>query len=240
MSELEQLETRIPVVELPAIELPTEDGVPLETNWHRIQMNLLIDSVHYHWRDRRDYFTGGNMFIYFSFEQARKRDYRGPDFFVVKGVDGERDREAWIVWEEKGRYPNLIIELSSPSTIDVDLGPKKHLYEQTFHTPEYFCYNPDGCQLAGWRLTASRYIELEPNEQGWLWSEEMDLWLGTWQGEIQRTTATWLRFYTADGLLVPTFAEAEAQRAEAAEAEIARLRALLASHGVPNDDDPAR
>ena len=148
----------------------------------------------------------------------------GPDFFVVKDVDGERDREAWIVWEEKGRYPNLIVELSSPSTIDIDLGPKKHLYEQTFHTPEYFCYNPDGSQLM-----ASRYIELEPNEQGWLWSEEMDLWLGTWQGEIQRTTATWLRSYTADGRLMPT-------RAEAAEAEVARLGALLARHGVPNDD----
>jgi hypothetical protein len=28
------------------------------------------------------------MFIYFSAEQVRSRDYRGPDFFVVKGVDG--------------------------------------------------------------------------------------------------------------------------------------------------------
>jgi len=72
----------------------------LETNWHRMQMNLLIESVHYHWREREDYFTGGNMFIYFSVEQVRNRDYRGPDFFVVKGVDSSHDRAAWIVWEE--------------------------------------------------------------------------------------------------------------------------------------------
>lgn len=213
MLELKPPEMLFPAVELPTIELPAEDGVPMESNWHRIQMNLLIDSTHYHWRERRDYFAGGNMFIYFSTDQLRHRDYRGPDFFVVKGVDGERKRDSWIIWEEKGRYPNLIIELSPPSTPEVDLGPKKTLYEQTFHTPEYFCYNPDGAQLLGWRLTASRYIELEPNEQGWLWSEEMGLWLGNWQGEVQRTMATWLRFYTTEGLSVPTLAEAEAWHA---------------------------
>ncbi len=236
----------LPEVKLPVLELPTEDGIPLETNWHRIQMNLLIDSVHYHWRDRHDYFAGGNMFIYFSFEQVRNRDYRGPDFFVVKDVDGEQDRAAWVVWEEEGRYPDVIVELSSPSTLDVDLGTKKALYERTFRTPEYFCYDPDSAQLVGWRLETGRYVDLEPHEQGWLWSEELGVWLGTWQGEFQRVTATWLRFYTTDGDLVPTLAEAEAQRAdteawraklearraEAAEAEVSRLRAFLASHGI--------
>lgn len=229
MLELEPPEMLFPVVELPKVDLPTEDGVPLETNWHRIQMNLLIDSVHYYWRDRQDYFAGGNMFIYFSSEQIRNRDYRGPDFFVVKGVDGTRDRKAWIVWEEKGRYPNVIIELSSPTTIEIDLGPKKELYRETFHTPEYFCYDPDDSRLLGWRLAASQYVELEPNEQGWLWSEETGLWLGTWQGEFQRLTTTWLRFYSADGLLIAT-------RAEAAEAEVARLHALLAKHGISEDN----
>jgi Uma2 family endonuclease len=252
MIELKPPELLFPKVELPVLELPTEDGVPLETNWHRIEINLLIDSLHHLWRDRRDYFAGGNMFLYFSFEQVRNRLYRGPDFFLVKGVDGERDRRAWIVWEEKGRYPNVIVELSSPSTREIDLGPKKDLYEQTFRTPEYFCYDPDSARLVGWRQPNAGYREIEPNEHGWLWSNELNLWLGTWQGEYLRVTATWLRFYTADGQLVLTQAEAEAQRAEAearraeaearraeaAEAEVARLRALLVSHGLPNDDDP--
>jgi len=226
---------KLPVLDLPTIELPTEDGIPLETNWHRIQMNLLIDSVHYHWRDRHDYFAGGNMFIYFSFEQARNRDYRGPDFFVVKDVDGEQDRKAWVVWEEGGRYPNVIVELSSPSTLDVDLGPKKALYERTFRTPEYFCYDPDSAQLVGWRLEAGHYVDLEPNEQGWLWSEELGVWLGTWQGEFQRVTATWLRFYDNEGELVLTLAEAEAQRAdrEAWRAKLEAHRAEIEARRAP-------
>jgi hypothetical protein len=58
-----------------------------------------------------------------------------------------------------------------------------------------------------------------------------------------RLNTTWLRLWTPDGDLVPTpaeaeaqRAEAEAQRAEAAEAEVARLRARLASLGVADVD----
>lgn len=224
------------------LELPSEDGIPLETNWHRSAMNVLIDSVHSHWRERQDYFAGGNMFIYFSVEQALNRDYRGPDFFVVKGVDGTRDRDSWVVWREAGRYPNLIIELASPSTITTDLETKKALYAETFRTPEYFCYDPAETRLYGWDLSADGYLEIEANTQGWLWSQELRLWVGLWQGEFQRIRGTWLRFYDSQNQLVLTEAEAEAQRAEAeaqraeaeaqradaAEAEVARLRALLA------------
>lgn len=223
---------------LPQLVLPTEDGIPLETNWHRIEMNLLIDSVHSHWEERSDYFVGGNMFLYFSAQQVRNRDYRGPDFFLVKNVDGTRNRDSWVVWEEGGRYPNVIIELASISTINEDLGPKKSLYEQTFRTPEYFCYNPFHNRLHGWRLIGGRYQELQPNEKGWLWSEELQLWVGTWEGKVLKVNEIWLRFYEPDESkveLVPTLAEAEAQRADAAEAELIRLRELLANLGVDEE-----
>jgi Uma2 family endonuclease len=217
------------VLRLAELDLPAEDGIPMESNWHRIQMNLLIESVHAQWRDRNDYFTGGNMFIYFSMEQVCHKSYRGPDFFVVKGVDGTHDRDAWVVWNEDGRYPDVIVELASPTTITTDLGLKKELYEHTFHTAEYFCYDPSAQQLWGWHLSEEGYIALAPNDQGWLWSQQLNLWLGLWEGEFLRVRATWLRFYQHDGQRVLTFAEAEAQRAEAeaqrAEAEAQRAEA---------------
>src|SRR5271169_3507913 len=46
--------------------LPDTDEVPLETPWHRGGMNLLIHILTYHWRDRRDFYVGGNMFLYYS------------------------------------------------------------------------------------------------------------------------------------------------------------------------------
>lgn len=83
----------------------------MESNWHRIQINLLVDNVRQHWRGRADFFAGGNMFIYYSLRQVRDKDYKGPDFFVVKNVDGTQKRRAWIAWEEDARLPDVIVEL---------------------------------------------------------------------------------------------------------------------------------
>jgi len=224
-------ETRIEAIlkELESLDLPSEDGIPLETNWHRIEMNLLIASVHWHWRDRRDYFAGGNMFIYFSLAQVRNKDYRGPDFFVVKDTDGDKNRDSWVVWNEDGQYPDVIVELASASTIGTDLGLKKHLYEHTFRTPEYFCYDPGEKRLYGWRMNKRVYVKILPNDRGWLWSEELGLWIGLWEGEFQRVNSVWLRFYNDDGQLILTRGEAESKRAEAeskrAEAEARRAEA---------------
>lgn len=242
-------ETERMLAELEQLDLPADDGIPMESNWHRIEMNLLIDSVHALWRDRTDFFSGGNMFIYFSLKQVRHKDYRGPDFFVVKNVDGTRDRESWVVWEEGGRYPNVIVELASHSTIKIDMDTKKELYEQVFRTPEYFCYDPATKRLHGWRLEHGVYIDLPLNEDERLWSEELQLWLGQWNGELLHTQATWLRLFTPEGELVPTIGEAERERAEtereracAAEEQLAaerekaeRLAAKLRELGVDVD-----
>ena len=115
---------------MPPTDLIFDDGEPLETNRHRLAMNILIRSMLIALADREDYFASGNMFIYYSSAQARNRDFRGPDFFIVLGVDGTADRLGWVVWEENGRYPDVIVELMSPSTAQVDIGVKKDIYEQ--------------------------------------------------------------------------------------------------------------
>src|SRR5205809_7301519 len=99
MPRIVEVVERIIIPDVPQIELPSEDGLPLESNWHRIQINLLVESVRQYWRGGMDFFAGGNMFLYYSVQQVRNRDYKGPDFFVVKNVDGSKSRPAWIVWE---------------------------------------------------------------------------------------------------------------------------------------------
>src|SRR4051794_34382936 len=61
-------------------QLVESDGVPIDSPWHRAAIGLLIDSLTEHWRDRDDFYVGGDMFLYFSAEQVRNRDFRGPDF----------------------------------------------------------------------------------------------------------------------------------------------------------------
>src|SRR5271166_1434507 len=94
----------------PPTNLPEEDSVPLESDWHRLAMTLLIELVSLHLKGREDYFVGGNMFIYFSAQQVRNQDFRGPDFFFVWEVPLNPPRQSWIVWEEGGKYPDVIIE----------------------------------------------------------------------------------------------------------------------------------
>ncbi len=118
----------MPVIPIPKERLSEEDGVPLETDWHRLEMNLLIESVTYYWRHRTDYFVGGNMFIYYNEEHARNVDYRGPDFFFVRDSHLNPSRPYWAVWLENYKFPNLIIELTSPSTAqDRSNSQERHL-----------------------------------------------------------------------------------------------------------------
>jgi Uma2 family endonuclease len=242
----------------PPTNLPSEDGVPLESDWHRLDMTLLIEVVTLRLEGRSDYFVGGNMFIYFDAEQARNRNFRGPDFFFVWEVPLNPPRDCWAIWDEGGKYPDVIIELSSPSTAAEDHGTKKVTYERVFHTSEYFIYDPAERELHGWRLNGKqRYEAIQPNHNGWLWCEQLQLWLGTWDGAFQSKENTYLRFFDKDGNLVPTAAEraaaaaqhadsekqradsekqradSEKQRADAAEAELARLKAERPPNAPP-------
>jgi Uma2 family endonuclease len=221
-------------------ELEYSDGEPMDSDWERMAIALLVESARYFFRARSDFYCAGDMFIYYG-TSAKKRRCRGPDFFLVWGVDPTEIRTSWAQWNENGRLPNVIIELLSPRTRIADLTLKKDIYEEKFKTPDYFCYDPENRQLVGWRLKGTSYEAMEPTFGGRMWSEELGLWLGVWVGSYLGRNSAWLRFFTKEGFLVLTEAEAERQRAEAdrqraeaerqraeaAEAELARLKAQL-------------
>jgi Uma2 family endonuclease len=47
-----------------------------------------------------------------------------------------------VIWEEDGRYPDLIIELLSDSTANTDRHLKRDLYAERFYTTEHFYFSP--------------------------------------------------------------------------------------------------
>jgi Uma2 family endonuclease len=95
---------------IPDHELIFDDGEPLETFRHRNAMNLLIESATCALAamGRDDYYVGDNMFLYYSAEQRMNKDFRGPDFFAVLGVDGYRERKGWVLWQEDWKFPDVI------------------------------------------------------------------------------------------------------------------------------------
>jgi Uma2 family endonuclease len=228
--------------EPPPTNLVFDDGEPLESN-HRIAMNALITSLRYSWQPDRDFFVGGNMFIYFSDREVFNKDFRGPDFFVALNANSQSDRQGWVVWQEGGHYPDIIIELVSDSTANTDKTSKKELYERTFRTPDYFIFHPSESQsFEGWHLSNSHYQAIAPNEQGWLWSRSLQLWLGIWEGEIERLNGSWLRFFDREGnlILLPNEfaaiktirANQEFERAESERQRVDRLAEKLRQLGI--------
>lgn len=190
------------------------DEPPLESSLHLQQLLLLIACLNWFWKDRDSYFAAGNLTVYYSPHQRKSEDFRGPDFFVVLGTE-KRPRKSWVVWEEGGKYPNVIVELLSDSTAKTDRGLKKEIYQDTFRTPDYFWFDPDSLEFEGFHLLDGAYHMLPPNEHGWLWSHQLQLYLGVHENQ--------LRFFTPDGELVPTpeeSAEAANQQVEAANQQI--------------------
>ncbi|MCF2970858.1 Uma2 family endonuclease [Synechococcus sp. Nb3U1] len=181
------------------------DEPPLESDLHRQQIDLLIRLLHYWWHDRQDFYISGNLTVYYNTQQLKTRDFRGPDVFVVLGTE-KKDRRSWAIWDEGGQYPNVVIELLSSSTAKVDKGAKKTLYQDIWRLPEYYWFDPHTLEFAGFRLVESRYQEIPPDSAGHLPSEQLGLKLGIHEGK--------LRWFTAEGQLIPLPEEAERQRAE--------------------------
>ena len=126
--------------------------------------------------------------------------------------------KSWVVWHEDGKYPNLIVEILSPKTAATDKDLKKQIYQDTFRTPDYFWFDPNNLEFAGFHLIDGEYQPLEPNEQGWLWSQQLQLYLGIFQQQ--------LRFFTAEEELVSTPEEVAIQETQKDERLAAKLREL--------------
>ena len=186
------------------------DEPEMESSLHYTQLLILVTCLEWLWRNREDFFIGANLSVYYSRQQLKNRDFRGPDFFLVKDTE-KRPRLSWVTWEEDGKYPNVIIELLSDSTAKVDKGLKKQLYQNQFRTPEYFWFSPNTLELVGWRLTDSEYKAIPASENAWYWSQELGLYLGVWEDK--------LRYFTVEGRLVPTPEEANLEEIRKAEAE---------------------
>ena len=191
----------------PPIYYPESDGEPMaETDTHRKQMMYLLDALEDHFRDDPHVYVAGNLFIYY--QEGDPTKVVAPDVFVVKGVP-KRDRRIYQVWEEEEKVPDVVFELTSRSTRQEDLGPKKGTYEM-LGVEEYFIFDPLGehlePQLVGFRLMEWGYrrIEEEP-----LASQVLGLELRM-EGETLRLVNP----ATRENLPTPLEAQ-EARRAEA-------------------------
>jgi Uma2 family endonuclease len=146
------------------IEYPCSDGTPVgETPEHRDNLLYLVDKLRRWLADDPQAYVSGNTFLYY--ERGNPRRHVSPDVFVVRGIVKAPERRRYLMWEE-GKGPDLVIELTSTSTVEEDLEGKFALYRDVLRVQEYFLFDPlRECldpPLQGFRLRKKEYAPIRP------------------------------------------------------------------------------
>lgn len=120
-----------------------------------------------------------NVLIFWNLPEIKQH---APDIAVITGVREQRLWESFSVTEE-GVRPQLIIEITSPSTRRLELYDKLIEYDLA-GVPSYIIVDIARrkgelvVRLFGYKQSTGGYSVLLPNEAGWLWMEAVGLWIG--------------------------------------------------------------
>jgi len=139
---------------------PGSDGEPMaETVENAIQMvdlqfalRCLLET-----QGRVRVAVGGNQLMYYN--QRSGRDHISPDVYVALDV-APGLRPTWKTWEE-GKFPDIVFEITSPSTEDVDWGSKLELYAR-LGAREYYIYDPQQAMVPPLRAYTRQDNTLAP------------------------------------------------------------------------------
>lgn len=124
----------------PATEIyyPDSDGQPMaESDFQREPLIYAVESLRIHFRQRKDVYVSGNMFLYY--EEGNPKAVVAPDVFVVIGTSNQ-DRYSYKLWQEP-KGPDFVLEITSKSTRTEDRGPKRGIYA-LLGVSEYWQYDP--------------------------------------------------------------------------------------------------
>lgn len=178
-------------------DYPTSDGRPMaETDFHRILMVELIETLQHRYAADPMVYVSGNLLVFY--EEGNKRRHVAPDVFAVRGVPN-RKRLNYRIWVE-GKGPEVVIELTSKTTKAEDVKKKFALYRDRLGVTEYFLFDPFEDYLTpsmqGFRRFGSEFrlikpvagrlsskvlglhLERDGNDLR-LWNPESETWLAT-------------------------------------------------------------
>lgn len=220
-------------------ELPETDGAIVENFLEHPQSILLTEAIWPVLQQRHPdgrFCVGQDSGIYWRDVDPPLRGCKAPDWFYVPNVSPQPDRDyrrSYVLWEE-GIAPLIIIEFVSgdgSEERDRTFGTGKFwVYEQGIRAPYYAIYEVDPGRVEVYRLVGERYESVVANNSGRYPIAPLGVELGIWPGRFLNQEVPWLRWWDANGALLPTAeerAEQERQRAEQAEqrAEQERQRA---------------
>ena len=211
-------------------ELPSSDDTPVDNELQVLSPSLLSAVLALIWQNREDWFFGINMGIYYDLAKSAIV----PDGFLSLGVErfvGEQGRLCYVLWDEDGVVPSLVLEIVS-DTYNAEYEQKKIDYAQ-MGVLYYVVYAPTRQRRRRQRLEVHRLVNGEYVLQSGdiIWMPEIALGIGRERATYQAFTREWLYWYDENGNRYKTPEEIAKERQQ----QLQDLLAKLEERGIdPN------
>lgn len=215
---------------------PDCDGNPMSDNTKQFRWIVTIkENLELLYAEHPDVFVAGDLLWYPV--EGNNTIRQAPDIMVAIGT-AKRDRGSYQQWKEAGIAPQVVFEILSPGNRLAEMQRKLSFYER-YGVEEYYIYDPDRIDFAGWTRIDGRLESISPAEGS---SEDPHSWTSPIlkiRFELEPDT---LQIYRPDGQLFLSFldldlrrqaaeqrADTAEQRADTAEqrADTAEQRAVL-------------
>lgn len=183
------------------IVYPESDGKPIADNSKQFRYIVMIEGgldALFAYQD--DVFVAGDL-LWYPVEGAPKI-CAAPDIMVAFGRP-KGDRGSYMQWQEGDIAPQVVFEILSPGNKVIEMSRKLDFYER-YGVEEYYVYDPDRNDLAGWQREGNNLRLIDPIE-GWT-SPRLHVRFSSASGDLQ--------IYRPDGRRFATFVELEQARAQ--------------------------
>ncbi len=203
------------------ISYPDSDGQPMADNTKQFRWIVTIkENLELLFAEQADVFVAGDLFWYPV--EGDNKTRQAPDTLVVFGRP-KGDRGSYQQWKEDNIPPQIVFEILSPGNRPAEMLRKFKFYER-YGVEEYYIYDPDELELAGWE------------RQGKLVCiDEMDGWVSPRLNIRFVMKDDGLEIYRPDGRKFLTMVDMEQQtaqekqRADDAEALLAKYQERFGS-----------
>jgi Uma2 family endonuclease len=201
---------------------PDSDGLPMSDNTKQFRWIVTIkENLELIYAQNPDVFVAGDLLWYPV--EGNNTIHQAPDIMVAFGRP-KGDRGSYQQWREEGLAPQVVFEILSPGNRMGEMNRKLRFYEQ-YGVNEYYIYDPDRVDFAGWmrsgeRLEAISQREGDANEDATDWISPL---LGV---RFKLAEAGELEIYRPDGQPFLSFIDLDLRRQAAEQrADTAEQRA---------------
>jgi Uma2 family endonuclease len=186
----------------PEIVYPESDGQPMADNTLQFRWIVTIQGgIDALFQTDPNVFVAGDLLWYPV--EGHPEIRAAPDTMVVFGRP-KGDRGSYQQWREGDLAPHVVFEVLSPGNRFMEMTRKFRFYDK-YRVEEYYIYDPDTGELAGWRRVDGRLADIEAMI-GWV-SPRLGVRFEIEGGELV--------LYRPDGRRFATYVELEQQAEQA-------------------------